>query len=63
MTFYDEDKNHIITIVEYNMHISKDNFATSFNVSGRDLDKAIMSTICKKKKFHLGVRMAKELIK
>ncbi len=63
MTFYDEDKNHIITIVEYNMHISKDNFAASFNVSGRDLDKAIMSTICQNKKFHLGVRMAKELIK
>jgi len=63
MTFYDEDKNHIITIVEYNMHISKDNFAASFNESGRDLDKAIMSTICQNKKFHLGVRMAKELIK
>ncbi len=63
MTFYDDNKNHIVTIVEYNIHISKDSFAATFNLSGRDLDKMIMNTIVQNKKFHLGVRMAKELIK
>ena len=63
MTFYDDDKNHIITIVEYNIHIGKDAFSASLNVGGRELDKAIMNTIVQNKKFHLGVRMAKELIK
>lgn len=63
MTFYDEDKNHIITIVEYNAHISKEEFADLFNMTGRELDKTILNTIVQNKKFHLGVRMAKELIK
>lgn len=63
ITFYDDDKNHIVTIVEYNIHIPKDSFAKSFGVSGKDLEKEINKTIVQNKKFHLGVRMAKELIK
>lgn len=63
MTFYDEDKNNIITIVEYNIHITKDNFAKIFCLRGFELDKEINKVIVQNKKFHLGVRMAKELIK
>lgn len=63
MTFYDDDKNHIITIVEYVVNVSKDAFRAAFGASGIELDKAVNNTIIQNKKFHLGVRMAKELIK
>lgn len=60
---YDEDKNHILTIVEYNTHITKEDFASALKVNGLELEKEIYNTMVRNKKFYLGVRMTRELIK
>lgn len=60
---YDDDKNHILTIVEYNAHIKRENFEQALNLRGNDLERAIAKLIIRNKKFYLGVRMARDLIK
>ena len=62
-SMYDDDKNHIITIVEYNAHIKRENFEQALNLRGNDLERAIAKLIIRNKKFYLGVRMARDLIK
>lgn len=62
-SMYDDDKNHILTIVEYNAHIKRENFEQALNLRGNDLERAIAKLIIRNKKFYLGVRMARDLIK
>lgn len=62
MTFFDEDKNHVLTMVEYHINITKNSFAQTLNLSG-NIEAEINNIIVKNKKFHLGVRLAKEFIK
>lgn len=62
ISIYDMDNNHIMTMVEYNIHINKTNFMRALNLQGLNFENEINEIILANKKFHLGIRWAKELM-
>lgn len=63
ISMYDMDKNHIVTIVEYNIHIDRESFINALGLNANNFNKTINNIILTNKKFHLGIRWAKEIIK
>lgn len=62
ISMYDNDKNHIVTMVEYNIHIDRESFINALRLNANIFNKVINNIILSNKKFHLGIRLAKELI-